>query len=395
MIRRIWTTALIITLTVLLAGLAAPVLAQEGGGQPVIAPAPQPLTIYTRYPSLEIAVGDSVSLDLVLQAGTAQVVNLDVKDLPEDWTATFRGGGKVIHSVYVSPDEDSKVTLRLELPDDVQADTYHFTIVGQGDERATLPIELTVAEKLPPSLEFEVELPTLRGTTNTTFRYNATLRNKGDEDLSVNLIADAPAEFQVTFKLSGQEVTSIPIGANESKRLTIEARPFIEVEAGTYAINVTAQGGEAQASVALSAEVTGQPDLTVTTPDGRLSAQIRTGKQTPLQIIIQNDGTAPARDVQMSATTPSGWKVEFDQETIPEIPAGQQVQVTANVQPADQALSGDYVLTIRAKPEGGSSESAEFRITVLTSTMWGIVGVVIIAIAVAVVGLAVSSFGRR
>jgi uncharacterized membrane protein len=53
------------------------------------------------------------------------------------------------------------------------------------------------------------------------------------------------------------------------------------------------------------------------------------------------------------------------------------------------------MVTVRAKPAQGATEIAEFRITVKTSTLWGIVGVGLIAVAVAVVGFAVMRFGRR
>ena len=52
-------------------------------------------------------------------------------------------------------------------------------------------------------------------------------------------------------------------------------------------------------------------------------------------------------------------------------------------------------MTIRAKPAEGGSESADFRITVRTSTLWGVVGIALIAVAVAVVAAAVFRFGRR
>jgi uncharacterized membrane protein len=51
--------------------------------------------------------------------------------------------------------------------------------------------------------------------------------------------------------------------------------------------------------------------------------------------------------------------------------------------------------TFRAKPINGVNETAEFRITVKTSTLWGIVGIAVIAIAVSVVAIAVMRFGRR
>ncbi len=53
------------------------------------------------------------------------------------------------------------------------------------------------------------------------------------------------------------------------------------------------------------------------------------------------------------------------------------------------------MVNVSAKPETGPSKAVDFRITVLTSTLWGLVGVALIAVAVAVVGLAVVRFGRR
>ncbi|MGH2536734.1 MAG: NEW3 domain-containing protein, partial [Candidatus Promineifilaceae bacterium] len=78
-----------------------------------------------------------------------------------------------------------------------------------------------------------------------------------------------------------------------------------------------------------------------------------------------------------------------------EIAAGGSAEVTATITPSEQALAGDYVVTFRATPEGGAAASAEFRITARTSTLWGVVGIGLIAVAVAVVGMAVSRFGRR
>jgi len=383
---------LLVTLILFTAALSTPVLAQEGQSQNA-----RGLTLFTRYPAQETAIGENITFNLTLRTETSpQVVRLELQNLPQGWTATFRGGGKVIRAAYVEPENDTSVDLRVEPPADVSPDTYRFSVIAQSEvEKAELPIEVIVKEKLPPSLKFEVELPTLRGAPDTTFRYNVTLKNEGAEDLSVNLVAEAPPEFQVSFKLTGQDVTSIPVNANESKRLSVEARAFTAVPAGAYQIKVLAQGGVAQATTTLTAEVTGQPELTITAPDGRLSGQAYVGSKTPFKLFVQNTGSAPARNIELSASQPTGWSVEFEPKQIAEIPAGQQVEVTAHVQPARQAVAGDYIVTFRARPEGGASKSAEFRITVLTSTFWGIVGVALIAVAVAVVGLAVMRFGRR
>jgi len=68
--------------------------------------------------------------------------------------------------------------------------------------------------------------------------------------------------------------------------------------------------------------------------------------------------------------------------------------VKALVTPSDKAIAGDYVASFRANGRGESS-SADFRITVTTSTLWGVVGVGIIAVALLVLLGAVARFGRR
>jgi uncharacterized membrane protein len=382
--------AFITVLTLVGAGMAQ---AQEGEQARVT----RGLMFFTSYPAQEMAIGEGITFPLVLRTDDApQTARFELNDLPDGWTATFKGGGRVIEAAYVEPDNDTKVDLRVDAPAEVKPGSYQFTVIAQGErDLLELPIELVVKDKLPPGLSLKVDLPTLKGSPSTTFRYNATLKNEGDQDMSVNLVADAPSGLQVSFKLSGQEVTDIPLAANESKRVDIEAKPYLDLPAGQYPVNVLAQSSEAQASIQVTAEVTGQPDLQVSAPDGRLSGEAYVGDTTPLKLVVQNNGSAPVRDIKLSASQPNGWQVEFEPGQIAELDAGKQVEVTANVQPADQAIAGDYVVTVRAQPEDGASKSADFRITVLTSTLWGITGVGLIAIAVVVVGLTVMRFGRR
>ena len=389
-----WTILILITLVSL---FVAPytVLAQEE--QPV-SEAPE-LTISTAYPSQVVGIGEKTNLKLELslnEGAKPQVIKLEMKEIPEGWTADFRGGGKIISSVYVDPDKKATVDLRLTPPEDAMADTYTFVVLGKGDDvQAEFQIELTVREKLPPSLSFEVDLPTLKGSPSTKFRYNVTLKNDGDEDMNVDLTAEAPRDFLVSFKSAGQEITSLPLAANESKRLTVEAKTVSNVGAGSYPIVIHAQSESAQATQTLTAEITGQPDLYVTGPEGRLSGKATAGKETTFKIIVANNGTAPAQGIKMSSNEPSGWKITFSPEIIPAIAPGSQVDVSAIIQPQDKAIAGDYVVTIKAQPAEGARADADFRVTVTTSTLWGIAGIALIAVAVLVVAVAVMRFGRR
>lgn len=391
--RRIFVPLSLITLLIMLIAAVSPVTAQESTPTPT----PGPLTIFTNYPSQVVGLGETVTIEAFLRGGKApQVVQLEAVDVPKGWTVTFRGDGKIVKSAFVEPDADSTVDIRIEQPKDVQAGTYNFTVRAKGEtEQSELKIELTIQEKLPPSITLDCDLPTLRGSPTTTFRYDVTLKNDGSDELTVNLSAEAPASFEVKFRLSGQEITNLPLPSKETKRLSVEVQPVADVSAGTYPVKIVAQGAEANAELELVAEVTGQAELMVTAPDGRLSGQAYAGRDSTLKVTIRNNGSAPARGVELSSSEPTGWSVTFDPAKIEEVPAGQQVEVTAHIRPSEKAVAGDYMININARPSEGTMKTAEFRITVLTSTLWGVVGIILIAVAVGVVALAVMRFGRR
>lgn len=356
------------------------------------------LSIVTDFPSQAIGVGDSLTLPLTIRSqSVAQVVRLDALGLPDGWTATFRNGNRVVLSAYVEPGDGTPVDLRIETSRDAEPGDYTVRVRAQGDsDVAVLPITLRIENRLPPSLAFESNLPVLRGKPDATLRYNVTLHNEGGEDLVVELSAAAPPFYRVLFKRSGQEITSLPLTADQSESLSVELDPlFSGIPAGRYVVTLFARGGAAEAAIDLQAEIVGESDLSLTTPDGRLSGRVLAASENPIALVLQNNGTAPAHEIEFSATEPTGWKVVFEPDRVETIGPGETVEVTARVTPSDKALAGDYMLTFRAQPSADAPSSVEYRATVRTSTLWGVVGVVLIAVAVAVLGLAVARYGRR
>jgi len=385
---------LLISLLTSLVILAAPstAMAQEESRA-----AKASFTISTTYPNQVVELGESITIKMDINAfGEDETVTLEMDEMPEGWKATFRGGGRIINSVFVEAGSTESIDLRLDPPENPELGEFTFVVLAQGEQRnAELPITLVVQEKIPASLTLTCDLPTIKGSPTTTFRYSAKLENTGDQELMVNLVADTPAGLLTKFKVSGQEVTSFPLGANQTKTIDIELEPIIEISAGKYTFTIFATGGDLQASLDLVAEVTGQQNISISGLDGRLSGRANAGKETAMQIVVQNTGTSAAQGIEINASAPSGWEVTFDPEVISEIPAGEVVEVTAYLKPGKKTVAGDYMVTLRAKPKEGTTESAEFRITVVTSTLWGIVGIGMIAVAVGVVAIAVTRFGRR
>ena len=379
-----------ILLSGMIFGMNSRVFAQTGS--------PGNLTISTAFPSMVVGIGETVTLNMDIHSASSQVVDLDLPNLPKDWTAEFRGDGRIIHSVYVAAGTPSTVELRVTPPDTVKAGTYDFNVMAKdGNETSQFPLEFIVKDKAPARLTFEADYPTIRGGSDAAFNFSVNLKNEGDDDLSVSLLVDAPKELAVTLKSSGKDITNLPtdIKAGSSERIDISAQPLTSLTVGSYPFTVTAQSDTVTADVQLTAEVVGQPDLSLTTPDDRLSGTAYLNRDNPIKLVLRNSGNSPAAGVKLSASAPSGWTVTLNPDNVVEVPANNEIDVTADVKPAANAISGDYIVTFHAQPNESAAKTADFRITVQTSTLWGAVGIGLIAVAIAIVGLAVTRFGRR
>jgi uncharacterized membrane protein len=118
------------------------------------------------------------------------------------------------------------------------------------------------------------------------------------------------------------------------------------------------------------------------------------GRESSFTFTLVNTGTAPATDLELSATPPSGWTVAFEPQDVAQIAPNSTGEVNVKITPSEQAIAGDYMVSVRASNDA-VSESVQFRVTVRTSTMWGAAGLGVIAVAALVLGGAVMRYGRR
>jgi len=358
------------------------------------------LFLTTRYPALTVRAGETTTVDLSLRNFKLppQSLTISVPEVANGWKATILGGGQPVSAVEVAPDSEERLQLRLEPPANTGKGDYRFTVEAKGGQRdEKLPITLTIGEELPAKLKLTTNFPALRGTATTSFKYRVSVTNDSGRDATINFSADAPKNFQVSFTeaYGSQQITSIPIEAGKSKDVEASLTIPRETPAGDYKLTLHAKTEAASADLPVTLAIIGQPRLAISGEGGRLSGEAYAGQDSQLTVVLRNDGSEAARDVELSATTPEGWKSNFDPKTVPQIPAGGTQQVKVTLTPSERAIAGDYQTTIRASASGGLSESANFRIAVLTSTLWGAVGIGIIAIALLVVVFAVARFGRR
>jgi len=358
------------------------------------------LYLMTRYPALTVRAGETTTIDLSLRNFNLppQQLMMSVPQVASGWKATVLGGGQPIESAYVAPDSEEKLQLRLEPPSGIGPGNYQFLVEAQsGGSASKLPITVTIGQELPAKLKLTTSFPALRGTATTSFKFKVTVANDSGRDATINFSADAPKNFQVTFTeaYGTQQLTSIPIEAGKSKDIEAAVALPRDTPAGEHKLVLHAKSEVASADLDLSITIIGQARLALAGEGGRLSGEAYAGQDSQLTIVAKNDGSEAARDLEFSATAPEGWKTSFDPKELPELGAGKSQTIKVSLTPSARAIAGDYQTTIRASSAGGQSESANFRITVLTSTVWGAIGIGVIAAALLVVVFAVARFGRR
>lgn len=230
----------------------------------------------------------------------------------------------------------------------------------------------------------------------TTFTFNTTIQNNTASDQSYSLSSSAPTGWTVTFTPSGEttQVAAVAVEARGSQTVEVTVTPPENVEAGDYTVPISAISASESLSTDLSIGITGTYALSVSTPSGVLSFDANAGRQTSVTVSVANTGNVDLQNVNLTSSAPTDWTVEFSESSISVLEAGTTYEVTAYVTPAEDALSGDYTFTLSASNSEVSSD-AEFRVSVKTETVWGIVAVVLIAAAAGGLYLVFRKYGRR
>jgi uncharacterized membrane protein len=357
------------------------------------------LYLTSDYPALTVRPGETSTINLQLRNYNVppQRLALSVSDVPQGWTATLMGGGQPIAAAMPATGSSVTLELRLDVPKSAAIGTQTLTVAAAGDTtKLQLPIAVTLAKDLPAKLSLTPQLPELRGTSKSSFEYTLSIKNDSGKKLTVSLAAQAPPNFDVSFteQYGTQELNAVPIDAGQSKDVKLKVTPPNTAAAGDYKVTARASAEDTSATTELGLDITGQPKLMVSGREGLVSTRASAGTQTTVPVVITNTGTAPAEEVELSGSAPSGWKVTFNPKSVDRIAPNEDKEVQAQITPTDKAIAGDYVATITAAARGESA-STDFRVTVTTSTMWGIAGVGIIGIALLVMVGAVARFGRR
>ena len=252
-------------------------------------------------------------------------------------------------------------------------------------------------------LELLADYPKLEISSGQTASFSVRMRWWGSEGRAFDLLATAP---------KGWTVVCSPIYATDTKISAIRIEPgktdypdTVNVVVtppyeqlpgpGEYVTTLQAVSGTIRESVELKAVVTALYGLDIAPTSDIYSLTATAGKDNYYSVDVWNTGTETVDIITFSSATPEGWTVDFSATGIVSLSAGQVQTLEANIKPPTKAISGDYIITLRAQGEQASTTGIRIRVTVETPTLWGWVGVAIIIVAIAALGFVVVRFSRR
>jgi uncharacterized membrane protein len=353
------------------------------------------ITLSTPFPAIAVAPGSAPSFDISVTTSAPGRVGLSVGNVPTGWTAVLRGGGFTIDGVESDGKTATKVTLNVTVPTDAAEGTTRIVVRGTvSGASTTLPVDIRVAPNAAGDISLTTDTPQLKGASDATFPFSLTLKNDTAEDLPFSVVAAGPAGWTVTAQVGSQaQAASVVVKAGSSSTVSVSAKAAEGTAAGTYPITVDATSGSRSAHSDLSVEITGSYNLALSTSDQRLNMSGTAGSVSDITLTLTNSGTADIEGAAMSATAPTGWKTDFDTPSVT-VPAGKTVNVVAHVTPSSDAIAGDYVTTFKATAPVANA-SADIRVTIQTSLVWGIVGIGLIALVLIGLWWTFQRYGRR
>ena len=345
------------------------------------------------YPGVVVAKDENVSLDVIFYNKGKKDENVEVwvEAAPAGWQAKLKTYRFDVTGVHVASGDNKSLTFEASPDENVQPGKYEFRIAAKtpdGRFKMAQAVMITVKEAVADQKESKgvrltTSYPVIRGPSDATFEFSVEVDSKLDEDAVFDLFAQGPQGWDLNFKPAYETkyISSLRIKSKQSTTVAVEVKPAIGAEAGEYPINVRVSSGDAKAEGALMVILTGTYGLEVGTANGLLSLNARQGKPANVSFYVRNTGSAANHGIKFMSFKPENWKVEFNPENIDIIEPGALKQVELSITPFEDALVGDYSISINVEGEK-ASKIIEFRSTVKASAAWGWIGIGIIVIVI-------------
>lgn len=255
-------------------------------------------------------------------------------------------------------------------------------------------------ELFEDSLKLSSKFPVLQAKSGEAFEFEVEFIALVSEDRTFDLTIDTPQNWVSIMqpRYDDTQISAIRIrefqAAPETIKVIVAPVPWDLPEPGEYPIILTATSGDLKESIVLKATVTARYGMDVYTETGRLNTKATAGEDNHLAIKVRNSGSADLDKITLSSSKPEGWLITFNPENVDNLAPGLAQDVDVVIKPADKAIAGDYMITLRANSKE-INDSISIRVTVVTPTIWGWLGIVIVLAVIAGLVIMFRQLGRR
>jgi uncharacterized membrane protein len=352
------------------------------------------ISMATEYPGVEVPAGEDVSMDIIFHNKGRSDENVEVwlSGIPTGWKAKIKTYRFTVTGIHVPAGETKTLTFDAQPPRDVGPGKYTFELEAKTQDgkfklaRNVMVIVIGAAENVEDDrgVKLTASYPEISGPSDGTFEFSLEVNSKLDKDAVFDLFAQGPRGWDINFKPAYETkyITSLRLKANQNQTIAVEVKPPPMSEAGEYPMNVRVSSGEAQSEVRLAVILTGTYGIEVGTPNGLLSLDARQGKPANLSFYVKNTGSAANHGIKFMSFKPENWQIEFNPPGLELIEPGDLKQVEMTITPYEDALVGDYSISVNVEGEK-ASKIMELRTTVKASAAWGWVGIGIIVAVIA------------
>ena len=359
------------------------------------------------YMDVTVGQGQEVTMDAEFVNRTKNPVQVGIalEGVPQGWEVGFnsRYPSYPVRSVMIQGEKSTTVEFKTKVPEKTKPGNYDVKVTAKDEAGTTRQVEkvtyrVTSKKVETGGLKLTSQYPVLTTPTGQTLKFTVDLKNETNKPLTASLVAQSPEGWLVRFKpqYGDTVISSIALKENATETLSVEIDSPVRAQAREYPLTVRARAGAFEASTNLKVTLRGTPDLRIGTRAETLNTSLTAGKRTPVDILVGNAGSAPVRNLTfISSKKPEKWTVEFKPDKIDVINPGEVREIKIEILPPPRTIAGDYLLAFTPNSPDAAGKPVEFRVTVSTPTLWGWLGVGIVASVVLGLGLVFVRLGRR
>lgn len=250
------------------------------------------------------------------------------------------------------------------------------------------------------SIDITSKYPVVEAESGEQFVFAVEISAMLKEDKTFELTLDKPSNWfsQIKPKYEDTKISAVRMKAfqvaPEMLEVIVVPLPWDLPDPGEYIMTLNATSGDLSDTIELKAVVTARYEADFYTETGRLNTEAKAGEENHVAIKLRNSGSADIESITFTSTKPEGWVITFNPEKVDVLEPGLAQDVDVVIEPPSKTIAGDYSITLRADSKE-ISDKMELRVTVLTPTIWGWVGIIIVLVVIAGLAILFRQLGRR